>query len=446
MAEILALIKRLFPYPYSVTGKGNDEALPAWLAELPFEVSEYPSGAEYNGWTIPPAWQVSRAEIRKDGKLIYDGTASPLGVVTLSKSFSGRVGLEELKENIFFSEDDADAIIYHWGGLYRPIGEDYWGFCMPRRLAEGLTEGDYDVHIEASESPGTMKVLDHLLPGRDKRTVLLHAHNCHPFQANDDISGGAVGITVMQRLAALKERRLSYRLVIAPELYGTMFWLDGLGERARDIACTIKLASVGNDRDLRLQESFTGDADVDRAARHVLAQRLGEFDRGPFRSIHGNDETVFEAPGFEIPSICLTRWPFGQYHTDQDTPEALSQERLNDAAEAAFETCMALEYDITLKSRIKGLVRLSDPRYDLYKPAPAPGIDKGGPSEEMIRWNRLMNCLPRLMDGRTGLLEIADRFELPVARVHDYVMEWVDRGLARVVEKSPTDAPERGPG
>ena len=54
MAEILDLIKRLYPFPCSVTGKGNDSSLPLWLAELPFEVSEYPSGAEYNGWTIPP--------------------------------------------------------------------------------------------------------------------------------------------------------------------------------------------------------------------------------------------------------------------------------------------------------------------------------------------------------------------------------------------------------
>lgn len=444
MAEILDLVKRLYPFPYSVTGKGNDDSLPVWLAELPFEVSEYPSGAEYNGWTIPPAWEVKRAEIRKHGKLVYDGTGSPLGVVTLSRSFSGRVGLGELKEKVFYSEDDAEAVVYHWGALYRPIREDYWGFCMPRRLAEGLTGGDYDVHLETEERAGTMKVLDHHLPGRDKRTVLLHAHNCHPFQANDDISGCAVGIAVMKRLAGIEGRRLSYRLLIAPELYGTMFWLDGLGDRARDIACTIKLASVGNDRDLRLQESFTGDSDVDRAARHVLGRRLGDFDGGPFRSIHGNDETVFEAPGFEIPSICLTRWPFEQYHTDQDTPEALSEERLSDAADAAFETCMALEYDITPESRVKGLVRLSDPRYDLYKPAPAPGIDKGGHSEEMARWNWLMNCLPRLMDGRTGLIEIADRFQLPVAQVHDYVMQWVDRGLARVVESPATGAPDRG--
>ena len=110
MAEILDLIKRLYPFPCSVTGKGNDSSLPLWLAELPFEVSEYPSGAEYNGWTIPPAWEVKRAEIRKNGKLVYDGTGSPLGVVTLSRSFSGRVGLEELKENVFYSEEGAEAV------------------------------------------------------------------------------------------------------------------------------------------------------------------------------------------------------------------------------------------------------------------------------------------------------------------------------------------------
>ena len=62
----------------------------------------------------------------------------------------------------------------------------------------------------------------------------------------------------------------------------------------------------------------------------------------------------------------------------------------------------------------------------------APGLDREEHTEEMARWNWLMNCLPRHLDGRTGLLEIADRYGLPVAEVHAYVMKWVERGLAEV--------------
>ena len=432
MDDILDLVKRLYPYSYSVAAKGSDDALPVWMAELPFEVHEYPSGAELNGWSVPPAWSVETAEIRKNGELVYDAAKSPLGVAALSQSFHDRLGLKELREHLYYSDTDADAIVYHWGALYRDQKEGEWGVCMPRRLIESLTEGAYEVNLVTRTTPAKMKVLDYLLPGENPRTVLLNGHNCHPFQANDDISGCAVGIAVMKRLAALPKRRYSYRLVVAPELIGTMFWLDGLGQAARNITYTIMLKSVGNDRDLQLQESFSGESLIDKAAHHVFGHRYGTYHSAPFRKIHGNDETVFEAPGYEIPSICVTRWPFDQYHTDKDTPELLSQSRLRDTAEAVFDVCMAFERDVCLQATFTGLIRLSDPRYDLYMPAVAPGLDREEHTEEMARWNWLMNCLPRHLDGRTGLLEIADRYGLPVAEVHAYVMKWVERGLAEV--------------
>ena len=437
MDDILGLVRRLYPYPYSVAAKGNDDALPVWRAEVPFEVHEYPSGAELNGWSIPTGWSVETAEIRKDGELVYDAAKSPLGVATLSQSFCGRLGLQELKEHLYYSDTDADAIVYHWGALYRNQEEGEWGICAPRRLVESLPEGEYEVNLVTRTVPANMKVLDYLLPGKSPRTVLLNGHNCHPFQANDDISGCAVGITVMKRLAALPERRYSYRLVVAPELIGTMFWLDGLGEAARNIACTIMLKSVGNDRDLQLQESFSGESLIDQAAHHVFGHRYGTYHSAPFRKIHGNDETVFEAPGYEIPSICVTRWPFDQYHTDKDTPDTLSESRLRDTADAVFEVCMAFDRDVRLRATFTGLVRLSDPRYDLYMPAAAPGLDREEHTEEMARWNWLMNCLPRHLDGRTGLLKIADLYGLPLAEVHAYAMKWVERGLAVVTTDDP---------
>jgi aminopeptidase-like protein len=47
------------------------------------------------------------------------------------------------------------------------------------------------------------------------------------------------------------------------------------------------------------------------------------------------------------------------------------------------------------------------------------------------RWNRLMNSLPRLMDGKNDLFEIAERFELPFEEVHAYVQKWIAHGLAQ---------------
>ena len=60
-----------------------------------------------------------------------------------------------------------------------------------------------------------MNVLDFELKGKTKNTIILNAHNCHRFQANDDISGCAVGIKLIKHLKTLKKLNYTYRLIIA---------------------------------------------------------------------------------------------------------------------------------------------------------------------------------------------------------------------------------------
>lgn len=433
MSAILDRVKRLYPYHYSVVSQGSDDAVPAWLAELPFHVREYPSGTEINGWLAGDKWRATKAEIRKDGKLIYDGLSSPLGVITNSDPFAGKVSGAELRKHLFFSDRIPEAIVYHWTKLYRPA-ERNWGFCLPKRIYDTLSDGEYDVVIETDVAPGSMKVMDYLLPGDSTETIVLNAHNCHPFQANDDISGCAVGIEVLKRLATLPRRRYSYRLVIAPELIGTSFWLRDVAQEGPFVAA-ILLKSVGHKNPLRLQESFTGQAKIDRAAHHVLRNRYGTYESGAFRTLYGNDETVFESPGYKIPTISLTRMTyqdvFDSYHTDHDTPDGLSEASLQDTAEAALEVCMALECDKRYEVCVDGLVALSHPRYDLYLTAGAIGIEKEEFTAVMLRWNLLMNALPRHLDDGLSLLDIAIRHDLPVGKLHDYVERWISKGLLK---------------
>ena len=85
------MVEKLFPFAYSIASKGCDDAISVYLEELPFQVHEYSSGSRLNGWFIPPYWSVQKAEIRKNGKLIYNGCSSPLGVGVLSPSFKGKI-------------------------------------------------------------------------------------------------------------------------------------------------------------------------------------------------------------------------------------------------------------------------------------------------------------------------------------------------------------------
>ncbi len=434
MGKLIERVERLFPFAYSVAGAGNDAAVEVMQGELPsFNLREYPSGAENNGWRVSPAMTVEKAEIRKRGELIYDGTDSPLGVMALSDSFTGRIGLDELREHLFYSDENPDAVVYHSQQLYRTASKT-WGFCLPKRLYDAMTPGDYDVDLRTRLEPVEMKVLDAVLPGKTDATVLFNAHNCHPFQANDDLSGVAVGIELMQRLAEWPNRRFTYRLLVAPELIGPQFWIDDIGKEAETIQAAVMLKSVGNDADLKLQDSFTSQDRLDIVAHHVFKHRYGEYESGPFRTVYGNDETVFEAPGYAIPTASVTRYPFPTYHTDRDTPDTLSEDRLQDTVDTVLGICTALESDRAYRAKFKGLLCLSHEKYQLYQQVWDPSLRDGAGRDSDRRWNRLMTYLPRLMDGKTRLIDIAEQFDLPIAEVAAYVEKWVEKGLAEPVD------------
>ena len=133
------------------------------------------------------------------------------------------------------------------------------------------------------------------------------------------------------------------------------------------------------DARLNLQSSYYGNTQLDLAAKlalqHLNAQIFPNSDAleqhiHPFRSYYGNDETVFESPGFEIPTVTLTRYPFDSYHTHLDQPQNLKQSALSECFESLIRTIYYLENNRTPTNVADGLYCLSNPKYDLYKKAP----------------------------------------------------------------------------
>ena len=429
--DVISLVDKLYPFAYSITGAGNDKAISAYLEELDFTIHEYDSGQSLNGWHIPHAWQVQQAKIFCQDQLVYDAALSPLGVGILSPSFSGELSLTQLQKHLVSDPNQPDAIPYHWQNLYRPLERD-WAICIPDKLRQSLTEANYRVELVTDSTPGTMKVLDFYLPGESEQTIVLNGHNCHPFQANDDISGCAVAIRVMQALLKLKRRKFSYRVIIAPELHGPMFWLNALSEAERHkiVGCVL-FKSVGNSASLKLQHSYTGVDDIDKAAEFAMQSRYHEFEQGDFRAIYGNDETVFEAPPYNIPTISLTRWPFPEYHTDLDTPDRLDETALSDTVATTLALIEHLEYNRRYTVNFTGLVCLS--AYGLYKSVPP--VDDSGVDYNSLsgRWNKLMNCLPREIEDNMSVFDLALKYQLPVTEVFNYLSQWQENGL--LVEK-----------
>ena len=445
MIDILKKINGLFIAPVS---DGADKQNQILREELPFQVQEYKSGREHNGWVVPQKWEVLRAQIKKDGELIYDGQKHPLGVIGYSKSFSGKISLAELKEHLFYKKDAPDDIVYHCDLYYKPF-RNLWGFSMPYSIFSKLEEGEYEVDLETKHSGHTMKVLEYTHKGELDETIILNAHNCHAAQLNDGPSGYVVAIEAMK---ALKDRktRYTYKLIIAPEHLGTVFYLADLKlDKLYTYKFCVFLDMLGNDYpNFALQESFAGGTELDLAGHHYLKFKNPGYYWGKFREVVGNDETVWEAAGIEIPTISLSRcqssdFYYPQYHLSSDNIEIIKEDKLEEGVEAVLGIIDILEKNYYLRRKFTGLVALSSPKYNLYINTNDPSIP-AAVSENQLKWNYLMDCLPRYFDEKISILDIARKHELPFSQVYDYLLKFKENGLVDFVQRDKIKSGQAG--
>lgn len=435
VSAALDLTRDLCRYATGVVADDNEPYFARIAEELPLELHRYPSGAEVNGWLVPELWRVHKAEIRLGGRMVYDAAVHPLGVATYSKSFSGELSLEDLRARLVTSDAHPGALVYHCMWQYRPWDAE-WALAAPLELVAALEPGTYRVELETSYEPGEMIVATCDHRGRSDRTIVLNAHTCHPGMANDDNAGVAILVRLFQELRQ-RETEHSYRLVLGPEHLGTVFYLASLdpGELER-LVCGAFCEMPGTPGPVVVASSFLGDQPVDRAFANAARHHAREHRLVGWRLGAGNDETVWEAPGYEVPFVEVSRsqslWePYAEYHTSLDTPELLDGAQLEEQLDVFRAALRALDEDVVADRLFNGLPALSSPRYRLYRERPDPAVAKELP-EDAERWGYLADSLLRLFDGRTTMLEIAERFGLPFDDVLAYVRRFEEKGLVRL--------------
>jgi len=427
MKEMMDLLKSFYKNRMAPASNGVEKTNKTLREELPFKVHKFKTGSEYNGWIIPKKWEAKKAIIKKNGKIIYDGMKSPLGVVGYSKSFKGRIKLKELKKHLFYTKKFPNELVYHCDYFYKPWKVD-WGFSIPYNLFRKLKEGEYEVELITDYKRGEMQVLDFFIPGKSKETILLNAHNCHAGQADDGPSGIVVGIELMKYLMK-RENYYSYRLIIAPEHLGTIFYLKNC-KKWKDFKYCIFLEMLGNKSKFALQESFNGDTELDRAFYHVLKHKYKNFRADKFRKIVGNDETVWESAGYEIPTVSISRSGYTQYHTTLDNEEIISPKKLKESFELLTYVINVLENNYRMKRQFKGLIALSNPKYNLYIDQADPSIRPKIPKEQE-NWNYLMDCMPRYFDMNKTILDISEKHGIFHLDLLKYLMGFEKKGLIR---------------
>jgi aminopeptidase-like protein len=168
----------------------------------------------------------------------------------------------------------------------------------------------------------------------------------------------------------------------------------------------------------------------------------------PWRCGAGNDETVWEAPGYEVPFPEITRsedlmHPYREYHTSLDTPEVMIPAQMDELLMVFQKAVSTLECNARAWRKFDGLMCLSNPRYDLYMEREDPAIAKNHPVDSE-KWGKLLDSLLRYFDGGLTLLEIANRHDLPFERVYQYVKRFEEKGLINLsFEEMRREAPKR---
>ena len=314
------------------------------------------------------------------------------------------MSLAELRPHLHALPDHPDWIPYRTSYY-----AETWGFCLRQRQLDALTDGEYEVCIDATLSPGHLSYGELVLAGDSSDEILLSTHVCHPSLCNDNLSSIAVATALARELAARPRRRWTYRFIFAPGTIGAIAWLAQHRDVVPRIHAGMTLTCLGSAHPFTYKQTLGADAEIDRAAALVLR------DRDPADQViaffpYGYDERQYNSPGFRAPVGSLMRGRHGmfpEYHTSADDLAFVSAERLVESLAVVRAIIDVLEGN----RRYRNLAPDGEPQLGKR------GLYRATGGTAIPDLNLAMLWVLTLSDGKHGLLDIAERARLPFATI-----------------------------
>ena len=424
------LVTKLWPLHRTLVSDGTDEALKIIGEYMPsdagYTIETYAPGEQAWTWRVPERYVVQEAYLEtEDGERVVDFNDNPLHLVSYSLPVDCELNWEELKPHLYYSSKRPDAI--PWEGQFY---ERDWGFCLSKTQFDGLPRDKRFHAVIRSEfltdpDNGLRVGVATLHPeggeSLEAGEILICAHVCHPYQANDDLAGVATAVGVAQRLARrpLPQGAMGVRFLFCPETIGSICYLSHHEDLIPHLRGGIFCEMTGNRNTLVLQRSWQDTYLIDRIARYVLENKGGRFCESAFRDGICNDEMVINGPGVNVPCISINRWPYDEYHTSDDNPDIICEEMLQEAADVVEEIVRIFASNYVPRRTFRGPIFLS--RYGLW-------VD--------WRVNReLSHALEMIMlrlEGEHSIFDIAEELELDYWETRKYVGKFWKKDLVKV--------------
>lgn len=435
---MLDLINELWYLPRELVSDGFDQALMRLAQEVPMQIHRYPSGEQCWTWRIPEKWTCDEAYLETlDGKRLIDYADHPLHVISYSLPFEGVVSRAELMNHLHVHPRLPDAIPFVF-----KYYERNWGLCCPQTLRDQLHDDAYRVVIRTRFEPGELKIGEVVIPGQSSQTFMLVAHLCHPAMVNDDLTGVIVGVeaakTLLRQTQEGKKPFYTYRLLILPETIGSVAYLSHHEHLIPDMAGGLFLEMLGNDSPHALQHSFQPNSQADQCLSAALTSLDPAGYNDAYRLVINNDERQFNAPGVRVPMLSLSRVeppgsptrPYREYHSSEDTPAIISEERLAASREVVLGLLEAWEQNQYVINHFKGEVFCSG--YGIW-------IDYRTNPEGH---RRLFDIMERC-DGEHTVAEIAAELQIPFQAVWEVAQLLESKELVRLSRTPHSTDPHR---
>ncbi len=383
-------------------------------------IHEYPTGEACWTWKVPEKWTCREAYLETlDGHRLIDFNDHPLHVVSYSLPFEGIVPLEELLNHLHVHPLLPDAVPF----VFKYYQRD-WGLCTTQLVKASLKDDAYRVVIRATFEPGTLKVGEVVIPGECDDTFVLAAHLCHPAMVNDDLSGVVVGLDAARDLLAGPKPHFTYRFLFLPETIGSVAYLSHNEALIPKLIGGLFLEMLGSNLPHSLQGSFQASSQADRCLINAINGLDPLSYHAPYRQVINNDERQFNAPGVRVPMLSLSRvepresptWPYPEYHSSLDTPEIITEERLQASKLVVLGLLNTWENNYYVVNNFKGEVFCSG--YGIW-------IDY----RENPQGHRLLFEIMERCDGERTVADIAWELNISFQSVWEVVNKFHEKGL-----------------
>jgi len=422
--EIHALAQKLWKINRSITGEGVRKTLARLKDIIPsLQIYSVPSNTPVFDWTVPKEWKVHDAYIvAPNGEKICNFSKNNLHLIGYSIPYNGKMSLADLKEHLYTLPEQPNAIPY-----ITSYYKERWGFCLTHKQFESLDDGEYEVFINTELFNGVLNYGELLIKGTSEEEIFLSTYICHPSMANNELSGPTVVAYLAKWLAEKENLRYSYRIIFIPETIGSIIYLSLNYKQMKDrLIAGFNVTCVGDDRAYSYVPSRDGETLSDQIALHVLNWIDPNFVKYTWLD-RGSDERQYCAPGVDLPIASIMRTKYGdypEYHTSLDDLESVvTPKGLDGGYWAIRKAIQALEYNKNYSVAVFGEPQMS--KRGLY-----PTLSTKKSNKEV----KLMMDFISLCDGKTSLLQIADRLNVPIWDLYELCDKLENNRLLNVNE------------